>query len=345
MNMENDAKRAALVTLIIPVYNTESYLRQCLDSAVGQTYPAIELMIVDDGSTDGSGGICDEYAEKDPRVRVFHTKNGGVSAARNFALDRMRGDYAVLLDSDDWLETNAIEILVGAALAHDADMVTCRYYSDWVNLRKASGPLKSAGVIENPQFTRAFILEPGIENMPWNKLYRRELFEGVRYPEGKRYEDVATTYRLIGKVGRAVMLSDALYHYRQRETSISNTYSIPNMIEYWEAHYARSAALAGMSPECDRKLTGYCIGVIGQMWRWYGAAGSVEQNDPKALRTLDRMQEYVKEHYDEVMHGASFTRFQKLVCLCARTRNPALMKFLSLAIRFYRKSRKAKTFA
>ena len=125
-----------LISVIIPVYNVEPYFRQCLNSVVGQTYEKLEILIIDDGSTDECGKICDEYAERDGRIKVFHTENRGLSAARNLGIDEAGGEYINFIDSDDWFELNAIETAVNAAIDSKADIVCFRYVKEYKNTRK-----------------------------------------------------------------------------------------------------------------------------------------------------------------------------------------------------------------
>lgn len=133
-----------MISIIVPVYNVEKYVRKCLDSVVNQAYKDLEILIVDDGSTDGSGKICDEY-KKDDRVKVFHTENRGLSAARNYGIDRAHGEWIGFVDSDDWIEPDMYEVLLKSALETDADIVECGVYTEYSN--KAIGSKKRNALI------------------------------------------------------------------------------------------------------------------------------------------------------------------------------------------------------
>ena len=187
---------------------------------------------MDDGSTDGSGKICDEYARKDERIRVYHTENRGLSAARNYGIDRAKGDYIAFLDSDDWLEENAYERLMGVAKgtgtesvrmqSTGADVVAFRFYQEYVNGTFTSAGHEEGFTVEGEEILKALVLEQRIGHDVWDKIYKAELFVSIRYPEGRIFEDKATTYQILQKAGKLVYIPDCLIHYRNREGSLSN---------------------------------------------------------------------------------------------------------------------------
>lgn len=203
-----------MISVIVPVYNVEPYLRECLDSIINQTYCDLEILIIDDGSTDGSPQICEEYREKDERIRVFHTENRGQSAARNLGLDNARGDWIMFVDSDDYVSPDFCAIPHQTALKHGADLV--------IFGRKRVGWPNPPEEKEHPSGVLTW--QEGVEHgrpAPWNKLYQCDLFRGIRYPEGRVFEDFATTHRLVYAANRIVRIDTPLYYYRYREDSTS----------------------------------------------------------------------------------------------------------------------------
>ena len=201
-----------LISIIVPVYNVEDYVLKCLKSLAGQSYDSIEIIVVDDGSTDNSGKICDEFALDDKRVRVYHKKNGGLSSARNFGIKKAKGEYICLVDSDDYVKKDFVEKMVGASV--DADIVICGYNHD----------IPEAGELTGGEATiRLLTRQDNIEIIAWNKMYRRELFKEISYPEGKNYEDNLTTYRLLSKAKKVVYVAEPLYVYVERGGSIMNS--------------------------------------------------------------------------------------------------------------------------
>ena len=215
-----------LVSVIIPVYNVYPYLREALNSVINQTYQNLEILIIDDGSTDGSDRICDEYAEKDQRVKVVHQKNKGLSSARNVGLDWMTGEMVAMLDSDDAYDITFIEELKSAMEREQADLALSKYTIHSTSGKMNRGkkdvlkPWIQAGTYDRAELLRA--LSDGSLNVSvFNKLYRRELWKEIRFLDGHVCEDREATYRIISKCGKAVVVDSPLYFYRKRPGSIT----------------------------------------------------------------------------------------------------------------------------
>lgn len=212
-----------MISVIVPVYNVEPYLRQCIDSMLAQTYTDFELILVDDGSTDHCGVICDEYAQKDNRIRVIHQKYGGVSAARNAGLNAARGEYIAYVDSDDVILDNYLEKLLSIALAQQADISVCGMmtFADGRTPNLVSCQNASVEVMTGRDACMSIYRMDGkVPVMAWGKLYRTSLFKGIRYPAGRIHEDDATTPRVLYNAGRVAITTAQLYLYRQRAESI-----------------------------------------------------------------------------------------------------------------------------
>ena len=220
-------ERQPLVSLIVPVYNVRPYLREALDSALAQTYRELEIILVDDGSTDGSGAVCDEYAGRDRRIRVIHQRNGGLSAARNAGLRAMTGEFVAFLDPDDALEPAFVREMVAAMAKTGADMVICRF-----STRKTTGSLtgpargRAYPSIKSGLYTGAEALQAlaagRITMSVWNRLYKRALWEDVRFPEGHIFEDSETSFQTMGRCARVFVLDRTLYRYRRRPGSLTS---------------------------------------------------------------------------------------------------------------------------
>lgn len=322
-----------MISVVIPVYNVEKYLRQCLDSVINQTYSDLEILIVDDGSTDNSGAICDGYLT-DSRVKVFHTDNHGLSSARNYALNRIQGDYIAFLDSDDWLEQNALEYLISTAKRTNADIVVCEFYQEYVG--KTIGPKRTCGefVAEQTAILDAMIVERKLTEDAWNKLYRVELFSDIRYPDNRVFEDKATTYKLLQKASLLAYTPLPLIHYRNRNNSISNNHSLKSLVDYWEVYKGRFTELGIISERYHEIALSECIGAISRMWRWY--AGCTETEKQEAQKTLDEMQQFLKEHHGDIKNG-EFSTHVKATCFYAKSRSPVVFKILSSMNSLYRR--------
>ena len=206
-----------MISIIIPVYKTEKYLKRCIESALNQTYQKLEIILVDDGSPDECPRICDEYAHKDNRIKVIHKENGGVSRARNIALNMANGKYITFLDSDDFLEQKACEILYKTALQYNADVVICgmtmRYSSSSVDVYYDNK------VYKNKACLCAYLADE-IRPEACGKLIKRELIDNVRFDENISYgEDMLLNFHIIKKAECVVNVEDCLYNYNQYNTS------------------------------------------------------------------------------------------------------------------------------
>ena len=210
-----------LVSIIVPVYKVEKYLRQCLDSLVSQTYSNIEIILVDDGSPDNCGIICDEYAEKDSRIIVIHKKNEGLSAARNNGIDIAKGEYLMFVDSDDWVEPTYCERALEQAILQNAACVafgitTIRTNGEIISMAPLSSRFISAeeaiACMVERKFPYGYVV---------NKIYKRSLFKDLRFPLGVIYEDNAILYLVFHLAKGVYVFNDRLYNYRRREGSLS----------------------------------------------------------------------------------------------------------------------------
>ena len=241
-----------LVSIIVPVYNVEKYLRPCLDSILAQTYKNLEIILVDDGSPDHSGAICDEFAARDPRVRVIHKTNGGLSDARNAGLDIATGDYIGFVDSDDWIAEDMFEYLLRNILVHSADIAECGYY----NVFPASTISNNTDnvIVYNTHDALTALLQLKIGNYAWNKLYKHSLFNDIRYPKGLLYEDVRTTYRLFAQCSTVVSLPEPKYYYRENTSGIVQNPTIGNKISCVESRMSRYRILNDSFPELRSQL-------------------------------------------------------------------------------------------
>ena len=229
-----------LISVIVPVYNVAAWLPRCVDSVLAQTYQNLEILLIDDGSTDASGEICDAYAEKDPRIRVIHKKNGGLSSARNAGLDVSNGQYLGFVDSDDWIEPEMYAEMLALMVRNEAQLVCAgRYDVAGETGEKTTGlcPKRQASVT-GEELAGMIFLWDHCDSSACDKLYRRELFDGIRYPEGKTCEDVPVTYRLALKAHRAVLCDKPLYNYFHRSGSISKGAEISGKTFHYSQHTA-----------------------------------------------------------------------------------------------------------
>ena len=224
------------ISVIVPVYKVEPYLRRCVDSILAQTYTNLEVILVDDGSPDSCGAICDEYAAKDNRVRVIHKHNGGLSDARNAGLNIATGDWLSFIDSDDWIEPGMYEKLLANATINNAEIsiggVLDELLTDngIVITKTTQGGSVVTEVREKQSAIRHFLCNPW---SAWDKIYRREVFEGIRYPVGEINEDEAIALQLLEKCERVVYTNEVFYHYIKRPESITTTSFSPKKFAWY----------------------------------------------------------------------------------------------------------------
>lgn len=224
-----------LISIVIPVYNVESYLEQCVETVIGQVYENIEIILIDDGSTDNSGKICDELVKKDKRIKVIHKKNGGLSDARNYGLDIAKGEYISFIDSDDYVEKTYINELYESILAKKADIAVGEYYVVSNRNKKIETNIR---MIEkeytNIEGVLDLLYQKNMTSSACAKLYKKELFDDVRFPLHKLHEDVPVVYKLFLKSKKIVYINNKLYYYYQREGSIVNSTFRKEKLDYIE---------------------------------------------------------------------------------------------------------------
>ena len=234
----------AEVSIIVPVYQVENYIRQCIDSILVQTFTDFELILVDDGSKDRSGKICDEYAVLDQRVKVIHKENGGLSDARNCGMDQAVGNYFMFVDSDDYIAPTMLEYLYKALMNKEADIAVCNFLHFFEEDRKRdfstniqSEVLSGAEIFYSRKNERVY----GIWTVAWNKLYKRETLGNVRFRFGKYHEDEFWANDIYQMDIKVVTIPECLYYYRQRDNSIMGRKNIKRDFDILEALQERIA--------------------------------------------------------------------------------------------------------
>lgn len=257
-----------LISVIVPIYTVEPYLRKCLDSIINQTYQNIELILVDDGSPDNCGSICDEYAARDSRIRVIHKENGGVSSARNTGLMKASGEWIGWVDSDDWIELDMYEYLLRHALEHDADIAVCGRYEQYCSHQIFRG-WESEEVLDTVQALELLLKNDVMQSYLCDKLWRRSLFDGIIFPEGRTFEDNAVMHRLFMRARQVICLPEAKYNYLQRTGSIVNDKSLENQINHYRAEKQRLDEIYDQYPQFHELLTAQCMTSSIKIWCSY----------------------------------------------------------------------------
>ncbi len=248
----------ALLSVIVTAYNIEAYIERGLRSVCGQTYSNLEIIVVDDGSTDDTGRICDALAKEDGRVQVIHKENEGPAQARNVGIARAGGLYIGFVDGDDWIDTDMYEKLLGALTDQQADIAICRY-RQVSRSQTLDESTDRAFLFEGQEALACYVEEReecAIQNAAWNKLYRREILDQVSFPAGKWYEDIMFATTALARAGRCIYLDTALYNYIiDREGSIMNRRINPRTFtDQIPAYYEKTKFLKSLGRE-DLALT------------------------------------------------------------------------------------------
>lgn len=239
-----------LISIVVPVYGTEAYLPQCVESLLAQTHSHLELILIDDGSPDHCGTLCDRYGEQDRRILVIHQENQGVSAARNAGVKAAHGQYIAFVDSDDWVEPDYLVELLQAAEQSEADAVV-----------EVSGA--QVCVWTGPEALRQLCYQKQFDTAPWGKLFRTELAQKTPFPEVIFFEDLAAVCRMIGGAQRVAGLSGMRYHYRQNPKGTMNGGDVRRLLDELRAadmmyDYAKSVLDSDIRAAESRKFSAYC---------------------------------------------------------------------------------------
>lgn len=313
MRIEKGSVMEPLISIVVPVYNVENYVAECITSLINQTYRNIEILLVDDGSTDKSGQICDSFANDD-RIRVFHTKNAGVSAARNYALDRARGDYIGFADSDDRAEPEMFETLLRCAEKSGADVALCGFDREYPSgIRQSSRPPVYVEASGAEAVSTVFYEYGLIYYYVWNKLFRREFFEsGFRFPVGFLYEDQYMITRLLCSGGKIACMPEALYHYRQRRSSIVHEITFKASVDHWKLRYDSYKKLKGIKAA----RFGTVRDCIDNAFRVFYTFPQGKKVTAEAKEARNSVREFIRENYSGVMHGnyGRATKMKTLIC-------------------------------
>ena len=257
-----------LVSIVVPVYNIKGYIGKCIDSLIMQTYKNIEIILVDDGSTDGSAEICETYAKRDERIMIIHKENGGLSDARNEGIENATGEYISLVDGDDFVDKYYIERQYRALSKYNADMAITSH--SVVYPKKTIDMSTKEEYTDNPEgILRQILYDEGIDLSAWGKLYKKNLFNNIKYPKGRLFEDSATTYKLIDACDIIAVDSVSVYNYVMRSDSIVNKDFSKNKMDLITSTQEMTDYVREKYPElsrgCDRRMMYAYLSTLSQL--------------------------------------------------------------------------------
>lgn len=227
-NLNNNLNRDELISIVIPVYNVEKYLSRCIESVINQTYKNLDIILVDDGSTDNSGMICDEYANRDKRIRVIHKINVGLSSARNTGIEKCKGKYITFIDSDDWIELDFIEYMYEPFKTKNVDISISRLIVSYQNknnkiINRKSKTYPQLWISDKNIAIEMLLYRKVFTNSACGKLYKKLIFDNIKFPVGRIYEDFAILYKIIDLCNCICIQEKSGYHYFVRDGSILNS--------------------------------------------------------------------------------------------------------------------------
>ena len=292
-----------LISVIIPVYKVEEYINRCIDSVINQTYKNLEIILVDDGSPDGCPKICDEYAKKDSRIRVIHKQNGGLSDARNVGIDNANGKYITFIDSDDWIPIDSINILYKNLINTKSEISSGCLLEVFSDNRKnySNNDYEVYSKIEG--LKNLFLLHD-ISNSASGKIYDISLFDNIRYPVGKLYEDLGTTYKLFAKCKNVVSTKKIVYYYFQNSQSIMHKSYSSKRLQSLDFMYEQKKFIIDNLPEIedyvDFRIFYECVLILNDM--------------PYSSKDRVKLKHIIKKYRNEILKIEGLYFKQKLLC-------------------------------
>jgi glycosyltransferase involved in cell wall biosynthesis len=316
----------SLVSILIPAYNVEQYICQCLDSILAQTYQTLQVVVIDDGSIDNTFAVCQEYARRDSRIELYHQENQGVAQTRNHLLEKVRGDYTLFVDSDDWIEKDMIEGLVFVAYSKHADMVLCENVKNVTFHNEIQHVIKE---LSQEEAIRDFLRHQYFTGSLWNKLLKSSLLHNEYFRCGIWYgEDALFCWNLLQKVNSVVVTNDQYYHYRMNDSSISHqSYSEKKMsghqvwrqiFEDTRMKWPQFATLAQANY------------AISDMWQIYFAAKSNYPKDDNIKAFQDNVRKNLLIIYKSELINCKKKLFATIAAFCYNACKWMLKLYISL---------------
>ena len=301
---------SALISIIIPAYNTALYLDRCMTSVCAQTYGNIEIILVNDGATDHTPALCDAWAEKDARVRVIHQANQGLAEVCNVGVKASKGEFIGFVDSDDWIEPRMFEQLYHSIQKYNSDISVCSVLLETESGKflRRSGSLKEKVRAGNAALKR-ILIDKSEKSYRWNKLYRKTLFEGIVFPKNRVFEDLNTVYKLYAKAKAVSYTGTHLYHYIQRADSIIGAVSVQKELDFFTANAERYDFITRFPDFSDRERKKLHIRTIKRLLRSSHKVYKMSKSDEYKPQK-DKIIEYMRKNY---RHDFKFENYRKYI--------------------------------
>ena len=301
-----------IISIIVPIYKVEKYLDRCINSILNQTFRDFELILVDDGSPDRCGDICEEYAKKDKRIKVIHKENGGLSDARNAGLDIATGKFIGFIDSDDFIHKDMYMILYDAIIKSKSDISQCKfkYFSKEDELNKNIINDGKYEIYNNIDAIEEIIDNKNLNTNVWNKLYKRELFNDIRFPKGKIHEDEFVTYKVFYRAKTVSYVNKELYYYFSNDTGIMKNLNINSKFDWIEAIEERNEFLLSIKEKSlFNKSNSYLFFNLIKIR--YNIKKSEELKNKSQMYNL--VNEKIKYSLNAISDKSSYSKLNKIV--------------------------------
>ncbi len=302
-------KNEPLISVIIPIYNVSEYIDACVTRIINQTYNNLEIILVDDGSNDDCPKKCDKYASLDKRVRVIHKSNGGLSDARNAAIDICTGDYITFVDSDDSVSFDYVETLYRVLHQNDCEISICNYQAFSSEIPAERISIDQPSIYSSKDAIIALLAGDPFTTSAWGKLYARRLFSDIRYPKGMIYEDLPTTWKAVSKVKKVVYTPSIKYYYRQNPTSITNSSFTSKKLDVIKAHELVLQEIKDVFPELVVNVRER-LGCYASTHLFYAFNSSFQNRG-----ALKEMQNHIKKNIRPLLNSR-FPAKIKLFAIC-----------------------------
>lgn len=319
--------KAQNISVIVPVYNIAKYLPKCLESIVNQTYKAIEILLINDGSTDESGKICDEYAKKDNRIKVIHQNNQGISATRNVGIKASTCDYIIFIDSDDYINEDYIETLYNCIVKTNSDVASVNY-----NVVKTDGTILFNGsqetnlkenelvIFEGTDIIKELLSQKIIKNFVWNKIYKKNIL--CKFKVGINYEDMAFALEVFSKTKKVAFINKSCYNYVKREDSITATISEENLNDFGKAIEERYKVVKKKYKNLEPyNLYAFLESALALSTKYVITERKYKTIEKKVFKFINILLDYIKDNEEEFFK--LLNDYQKS-CICLMKYNTEL---------------------
>lgn len=313
------------ISVIVPVYKVEPYIHKCVDSILTQTFTDYELILVDDGSPDTCGNICDEYAQKDARIHVIHKENGGLSDARNAGMKIACGEYVIFIDSDDYIDADMLSYLYENLKKADADMATCGIYEVYAD-RIEKQEEEPDFVCSGEEAFRCILRGHTIRGEIWNKLIKRSCISDLEFPKGKLYEDIFYTVDMMQRIKKVAVGTKPKYYYLHRSDSITGKAYRPKLFDIIEGYTKNYQVVQHAFPKLEEEAE--CL------WIWSRFIVLDKMLLEENYRSIDRFEElvtFIKQHFRRIMKNPYFQRNRKISAIVLLISIPLYRKLVFIS--------------